>query len=310
MKRICFYAYVIKIFRRSTGKFETEKVLGDAWIDFAYSSAVGGFLTRNVLRKKFVSRWVGNLQNRRGSLKKVPAFIRDFAIPMEQFVEQQYRSFNDFFIRAFRPGLRPFSAETKEFSAFAEGRYFVFDGIGEDLELPVKGARIRLRELVGGGLPPNVKIDEFLGGALYLARLCPVDYHRFHFPDAGVLRAAYRVGGHFDSVNPKALAASPRILFENERQVSVLETANFGRVLYVEVGALMVGKIVQSFAPDGKSGPFEKGQEKGYFLFGASTVIVVTERGRIIPSTDLLEQTRAGVETLVELGDTIGKARN
>jgi phosphatidylserine decarboxylase len=298
---------VIKIHNRKTGKVENEKVLGGKWIEFAYGSPVGSFLTRQLFRRRWVSQFFGNFQNHRSSLKKIPEFIQEFSIPMQDFVEKKYEHFNDFFIRAFKPGMRPFSSNPKDFSAFAEGRYFVFDQISESIELPIKGANISLPELLGSHLPEGEDFKPFIGGALFLARLCPVDYHRFHFSDEGKVLFTYRIGGHFDSVNPAALRSSPKVLFENERVVSVLQTAQFGRVLQIEVGALMVGKIVQSFASEENGlGAFKKGEEKGYFLFGGSTVIVVTEKGKVTPSPDLLQKTKEGMETLVQLGETIG----
>ena len=141
---------------------------------------------------------------------------------------------------------------------------------------------------------------------MMIARLCPVDYHRFHFPDSGSMVERYTLSGKFHSVNPVALKAQPTIFLENERCVSILKTDNFGYLAYVEVGALCVGKIVQS---TNEMVRFERGQEKGYFLFGGSTVIVLGEKGKWLPDSDILENTRKGHETFIKLGACIGKTR-
>src|SRR5262249_53104509 len=111
--------------------------------------------------------------------------------------------------------------------------------------------------------------------------------------------------GLLHSVNPLALQRKPDLFLANERQVSLLDTENFGLLAFVEVGALCVGKIVQTHSPDQ---PFQRGEEKGYFLFGASTVIVYGEPGAWTPEADLLEHTKAGREVLVELGQPVARS--
>jgi phosphatidylserine decarboxylase len=104
------------------------------------------------------------------------------------------------------------------------------------------------------------------------------------------------------SVNPIALKQRSKIFITNERHVSILETKHFGKLAYIEVGALCVGKIVQTHK---ESEPFSKGDEKGYFLFGGSTVILIGQAGRWNLDEDLLLKTRQNQETLVRLGEPI-----
>ncbi len=130
-----------------------------------------------------------------------------------------------------------------------------------------------------------------------------MDYHRFHYPDGGYTLDAFPVHGKLHSVNPIALKKRGSIFLENERRVSILETKSFGKLAYIEVGATMVGKIVQTHT--GKS--FQRGAEKGYFLFGGSTVIVIGEAGKWIPDQDLLENTSNNLETYIKLGSPIAK---
>ena len=182
--------------------------------------------------------------------------------------------------------------------AFAEARYFGYEQVHDELRIPVKGNFLTAAKLLG-----NTKYaGEFEGGPLLLARLCPVDYHRYHYADAGETLENYRIHGKYDSVNPLALKYKQDIFIKNERRVSVVNTENFGKLAYIEVGATCVGKIVQT--SDEKK-PHLRGEEKGYFLFGGSTVIVLGEKGRWVPSQDILEHTQKGLETYVQLGDEV-----
>ena len=185
-------------------------------------------------------------------------------------------------------------------AAFSEARYYGYEEVKDNETVPVKGRNLSPEELV-----KNSKWnDTFKDGPLLLARLCPVDYHRYHYPDDGEILDDYRIHGQFHSVNPLALKAKEDILITNERHVTVLQTKNFGKLAYIEVGATCVGKIIQS-KPLTKGSSFNRGDEKGYFLFGGSTVIVVGEKGAWKPSEDILTNTKSGIETYLHLGMTV-----
>ena len=290
----------ITYWNRRKQKIEVEQVYGDASLRWVYESRLGQFLADHVLSKSFVSQLYGAYQSSRMSSQKIQSFIQQFQIPMQEFEEGPFQSFNDFFIRKFKPGYRPFTQKSEELPAFAEARYYAFEKVGRDQKFPVKGLSLDLAQLLGG----EERAAPFLGGPLLLARLCPTDYHRFHFPDHGKVLEQYTLHGPLHSVNPVALRYHPEILETNERVVTLLETQNFGRLAYIEVGALCVGKIVQTY--DAQA-PFHRGDEKGYFLFGGSTVIVVGEPGHWCIEADLLEQTREPRETLVELGQCVAR---
>ena len=97
----------------------------------------------------------------------------------------------------------------------------------------------------------------------------------------------------FNSTNILVLKKRPSVFFENERQITILETENFGRLAFIEVGAMCVGKIIQTY----KGIVFRRGEMKGYFDFGASTVVVLGEKGKWIPSNDILKNTKENIET-------------
>ncbi len=296
----------IRFWHRANKKIETELVYGDRFIRFLYDSSLGK-LTGRVFANKYFSQLYGYFQEQPSSHGKVRPFIEKFQIPIHEYepgsrpaslIEDSYKTFNEFFIRKFKPCQRPFVADTKRMPAFAEARYVGFKSITDDLTFPVKGKDLNAYGMLGKSEIAKL----FEGGPLMVARLCPVDYHRYHYPDAGKVIEHYTIHGEYDSVNPLALKLKSNILIENERQVSILQTENFGKIAYVEVGAICVGKIVQSHPWDK---PFLRGEEKGYFLFGGSTVVILGEKGAWEPSKDMLDNTQNGMETYIKLGDEV-----
>jgi phosphatidylserine decarboxylase len=147
---------------------------------------------------------------------------------------------------------------------------------------------------------------QFSAGSLLLSRLCPVDYHRFHFPVAGVPGPARLINGPLFSVNPIALCQNIRILTTNKRSLSVLETDSFGKVLLIEIGATCVGSICQTYQQDAA---VEKGAEKGFFRFGGSSTITIFQAGRIQFDQDLIQQSQHNRELYARVGDHLGTLR-
>lgn len=293
----------IRIWNRAEGREETEQVYGGAMVDWLYGTKPGQALADGILSRAWISKLYGAYQGARASRHKIVPFIRDFGIRMEEYDEGPFDTFNDFFIRKFRPGARPFETRPDRMPAFAEARYLAFASVTPEQRFPVKGGFLTAEALLGDAR----EAAAFEGGPLVIARLCPVDYHRYHYPDDGETERSYPVGGLLHSVNPAALRYRGEILATNERRVSLLRTRNFGRLAYIEVGALCVGKIVQT-CPENR--PFTRGDEKGYFLFGGSTVILLGEAGRWQPDSDLTDRSSRGIESFVRLGEAIAKARD
>lgn len=289
---------LIWFWNRKEAREEVEQVYGDAVLQWVYGTKVGQSLADQILSKPFLSHLYGLYQSSRFSGHKIQPFIEKFKIPMEDFEEKPYLTFNEFFIRKFKPGVRVFVKDPQSFPAFSEARYLAYERIEPDQTFPVKGQMLSAQALLG----QSDFTQRFEGGPLLLARLCPTDYHRFHFPDQGKVLKSYRIHGDLHSVNPLALKYKNEIFMTNERNVSILETQHFGKLAYIEVGALCVGKIVQTHTGNQE---FNRGDEKGYFLFGGSTVIVLGEAGKWRPDRDLLQQTALGRETLVQLGERV-----
>lgn len=293
----------ISYFNRKNNKIEREIVYGDSAIRWMYEGRIGKALS-GILTSRMVSNLYGKFQDTSLSSRKVAKFVKNFSIPLNDYLPEEgkdenspYSSFNQFFIRRFKAGKRNFVSSKKQMAAFSEARYFGHQNHQLEMKIPVKGKYFTPLDLLGS----EKWAKTFGGGPLLIARLCPVDYHRFHFPDSGEIIEEYSIPGLFHSVNPLALKKKADIFITNERHVSILETANFGKIAYIEVGAMCVGKIVMSHLEK----TFKRGDEKGYFLFGGSTVIVLGEKGRWSPSADIILNTNKSMETYVELGDEI-----
>ena len=294
----------ILYYNRYTKNIETEVVYGEKAVQWLYHSFFGK-LFGVFLTMKFFSKIYGFFQNLPLSKRKIQPFVEKFSIPLEDFVPQNgrdsydpYSTFNHFFIRRFHKGKRKF-INPPHLAAFSEGRYFGHECLDKNITVPVKGHFLSLKAL----LQNDQWSTSFEDGPILIARLCPVDYHRFHFPDNGSVLDRYHIRGKLHSVNPLALKKDASIFLTNERVISILETVTFGKIAFVEIGAVCVGRIVQTF----RETLFKRGQEKGYFLFGGSTVIVIGQKGRWVPSVDILQHTHKGRETYIRLGDSVGQ---
>jgi phosphatidylserine decarboxylase len=298
----------IEYFDRYSANICQENVYGKKSLEWIYSNALGKLIL-SILIKSWPSRWYGKYQSSKWSRGKILPFIDKFKVNIDEYIPENvndpdtpYRSFNSFFIRRFKDGVRPVEQQDSKMPAFSEARYFAYESLTDEEAVPVKGKFLAPNMLLGDERWNKI----FKGGPMLLARLCPLDYHRFHFPDDGKLIDYYQIPGELHSVNPFALMKNSEIFCRNERHVSILSTKNFGIIAYVEVGAMMVGKIVQTFGPR----VFKRGDEKGYFLFGGSTVIVMGQKGVWKPSDDLIHNTKAARETFVKLGDTVANKVN
>ena len=294
----------IQYFDREKSNLESEKVYGSKAVEWLYRSRSGKLLVQILIRKPF-SFLYGKIQSHPFSASKINPFVKKFNINLSEYLlapkgssKHPYPSFNDFFIRKFQPKARPIEKQSSLMPAFCEARYFAHQSLSDTTHIPVKGSFWTAKELLNN----QNWYPYFQEGPCLLARLCPVDYHRFHFPDQGKILDHYRIPGVLHSVNPLALKFFPQIFSINERQVTILETQNFGKLAYIEVGAICVGKIAQSRQ---MTGSFKRGEEKGFFLFGGSTVILLGEKGRWSPDPILLEKTQEGIEVFQKLGTRI-----
>jgi phosphatidylserine decarboxylase len=294
--------YMIKYFNRQTGKYEIEKVAGDKYLNWTYSSPIGMTLLELLIKKKAFSKLYGRYCDSRFSSKKIPEFIKNFDIDMSVSKNklEDFKCFNDFFIREVTPQGRPMAMEKDLVISPGDGRLSAFKDIDLDKLVQIKGLTYSLRELI----QDDSVAQKFKGGICLILRLCPVDYHRFHFIDTGTCDETVRIKGHYYSVNPIALNKMPKLFCENKREWSLFHSENFGEILHVEVGATCVGSIIQTYTPGAK---VTKGSEKGYFKFGGSTTILFFQKDTISIDEEIIHQTSLGYETKVNMGEKIGK---
>ncbi|MBS0604886.1 MAG: phosphatidylserine decarboxylase [Verrucomicrobia bacterium] len=293
---------------RLSKKEEKEKVYGHFFLKILYGNGILSrffslFLLPIFSKIPFLSRLYGAYQKSPISKHKVKPFIRSFEVDASEFLDpvDSFASFNDFFIRRLKPESRPMVSGNDVAALPADARYLVFPNIEKADGFWVKGKKFSLKEL----LQSEELAARYAQGAMVMARLCPVDYHRFHFPFQCTPGKAKLINGPLFSVNPMALKRNIEFLSENKRMMTELETRNFGKAIYLEVGATYVGCIEQTYTP---GEPYAKGEEKGYFAFGGSCLILLFEPGRIEFDQDLIEHSSRKMEVRGLLGQSLGRA--
>lgn len=288
----------IEYFDRSTGSLAQEKIYGGFFLRFMYQHWMGKALLPIIAKGAWFSKLYGFIQKRGFTKKKVAPFIKKFGIDASEFEKDGYRSFNDFFTRRLKSDARPIEADPNVLTMPADGRYLVIEDLSQTDGIWVKGKAFDLAELLGS----DELAKRYRDGALVIARLCPVDYHRFHFPCACKPSISRLVNGPLYSVSPLALKKNIAIFHENKRVITELDSDVFGKIQCVEVGATNVGSIVQTHEPGLQ---VEKGSEKGYFEFGGSCLMLFIEKGRVQFEHDLLEYSAQKIEVRALMGQSL-----
>ncbi|MDY4950450.1 MAG: phosphatidylserine decarboxylase [Clostridium cadaveris] len=293
---------MIKIYNRSTKKYEIEKVAGETYLKWCYSSPVGMKFLELFIKKKAFSKLYGKFCDSSLSKRKISSFINDLDIDMslcEKDIED-FSSFNDFFIRKLKPKARPITNDKNILISPGDGRLTAFSNIDLDRLVQIKGLTYSLKELINN----DSVAEDYNGGVCLILRLCPTDYHRFHFVDDGICSETKKIDGSYYSVNPIALEKIPNLFCQNKREWSILKSKNFDDILCMEVGATCVGTIIQTYEPNTE---VSKGDEKGYFKFGGSTTVLFLKKDTVEIDKDLLEHSSLGIETQVLMGEGIGR---
>lgn len=288
---------------RVTKKIAHEKVYGGKAVAFLYGGSFLGNLLKSLFSKNsFVSSFMGYFHKLPSSKKRVAPFIAEYEVDASEFLlsPDAYSSFNDFFIRELKPEARPIDSSDAVIPA--DARYWFYDQVGENSDFLIKGERLNRADLLGDA----EKAKLFENGSVAIARLCPTDYHRFHFPFDCIPNEPRLINGPLFSVNPVAIKQNVAHLTENKRKVTFLESELFGLTAYIEIGATSVGTIQETFTPHKKA---LKGQEKGYFEFGGSALAILFQPGAIAFSQDLLDATKQGYEIRCLMGQKMGLSR-
>lgn len=295
---------ILKVRDRKSGKIVEERVYGGGALAFLYSSsALGRFFLKWVARVHLFSVVYGFWQKMPWTRRKIKPFIEAYGVDEGSFLEPacSYTSFNDFFCRKLKKEARPIFPDARAAILPADGRYLAYQNIENADGFIVKGKKFSLQTLLGS----EKLASEYSDGSIVFGRLCPFDYHRFHFPVDCVPGKPRLLNGALHSVNPFATSQNLERLAENKRVLTELESVEFGKVLFIDVGAINVGSITQTFIP-GKM--VLKGDEKGFFSFGGSLVILLFQKGKILIADDLLEASKEHLEVVGLMGDLLGNA--
>ena len=293
----------IEYFDRYSGEIRHEQIYGERWVRWIYEKPLGRLMLWALVRTSLFSRWYGFRMKSSSSRARIEPFIREFGVDPEEFEDSvsSYASFNDFFIRRLKPTARPI-AQGENTAVFpADGRHLGFNDVSQ-LELVfAKGQSFDLPRLFGS----RDDAMPYQDGALLISRLCPVDYHRFHFPVSGNATKPILINGWLHSVNPIALRRNLAVLWENKRYLSFVDDKVFGCVASFEIGATCVGSVSYCESLPRR---ISKGEEKGWFNFGGSMTLTFFQKNRIRLAEDLLSHSKEGRETYAKMGDAMGRA--
>lgn len=267
----------------------------DKILSFLYTNIFGRMLLKPLIQPQ-VSKLTGRYLSSAHSKWLIPKFIERNEIDMDIYEECDYSSFNDFFTRKIKPDCRPVPEDLDVLISPCDCLATVYP-IQENTTFSIKNTEYTLRSLLRS--PRLAK--RFRGGYAYVLRLTVEDYHRYLYSVSGKQSKNYHIGGTFHTVNPIANDYLP-IYKENTREYTVIRSKEFGDVLQMEVGALLVGKI----SNHKQSTIVTRGEEKGFFEYGGSTIVVLTQKGRVTPRSDLLTNSKNGYETKVLQAHPLG----
>ena len=289
----------IKFVNRASGKTELENPPAEGFLKFLYDNPFGKLTLLPLAKRKFLSATIGKKMNKKKSIKKIEEFVQTLKIDMSESEKQikDFTSFNDFFYRKLKPDARPIG---EGFVSPGDGRLLAFKNVADVNNFFVKGRKFTLAEFLGN----KELAEQHKNDSMFILRLAPNDYHRFHFPYKGIPDEAVSIKGDYFSVSPYALARNfTKVFCENKREICKLQTNDKGEVLLIPVGATLVGTIIETYTPKSS---VKIGEEMGYFAFGGSTVVVFVDQSKIEIDNDLLLNTQNKLETLVQMGEQIG----
>jgi phosphatidylserine decarboxylase len=287
------------VFYSQHGHLVCEKVEAEGLLSFLYTKWLGSML-RFLVNKRWFSKCCALYQNSSLSKKNIIPFIKKHNIDASEFLKpiEQFSSFNDFFIRKMKPSVRSIDNDHRVVVSPADSKLFVIEDISLDVPFFVKHKKFDLYSF----LRDEVLAQQYEGGVMMIFRLAPYDYHRFHFPVDCVVSKTRVINGAFESVNPIVYKAGFQPLTENERHVIVLQSHMCGDVVFVSVGAMCVGKIIETCVADRN---YKKGDECGYFAFGGSSIVLLFKKGVVKPKEIFVTHSREGYETQVMMGQAV-----
>lgn len=266
--------------------------------ELLYGSLPGRMLLK-LLTLPAVSRFAGALLSSPVSRIGIRPFIHANRIDLSQYTDNAYPNYNAFFTRKIRPECRPIDMDPNHLISPCDSKLSILP-IAEDTCFCLKHTSYTVSSL----LKNDCLAASFAGGYAMIFRLSVEDYHRYCYVCDGHAEKTVQIPGVLHTVNPIANDHVP-VYQENCRHYTILHCRPFGRIVTMEVGALLVGKIVNHCQ---EPSAVCRGQEKGFFQFGGSTIVLLFPPDSVLPDPDLLENSRLGTETVVRLGERIGAA--
>ena len=263
--------------------------------NFLYKNFFGRIILK-LINKRFISSIGGWYMNRKISAKHIDNFIKDNKINMDDYPKEKYKNFNEFFSRKIKNNKRVFSKNDSDFCSPSDSKVTVYK-INNNSTFIIKNKNYSIESI----LRDKKLAKEYENGYFIVFRLSVDDYHRYSYIDDGKVLSEKKINGIFNTVGPVAFDHF-KVYQENQREYQVLETKNFGKIIQMEVGALMVGRIVNRHI-----NMFKRGEEKGYFLFGGSTIVIIVKEGILTIDNDIIENSKNNIETKVKQGNRIAK---
>ena len=271
----------------------------DRMLKLLYGNCAGRFFLK-ILTRPFISKIAGKFLSTKFSCRFIKSFIKNNNIDMSLYEDTQYKSYNDFFCRRIKPQSRPIDAFPESLISPCDSKLLALE-IDNETVFSIKNTQYTVASL----LKDETLASQYRGGYILIFRLSVDDYHRYCYVDNGEKEENVTIPGRFHTVMPIANDYFP-IYKENTREYSILHSENFGKVIMMEVGALLVGKIVNLH----QKASVVKGQEKGYFEFGGSTVVLIFEPDTIKIDDDILANSSENYETVVKFGEKIGNKKH
>jgi phosphatidylserine decarboxylase len=265
-------------------------------LNFFYGNFFGRLILRLVITKP-ISNLVALYMNSGLSRHRIKRFVNKNDINMFEYDDRRYKSYNDFFTRKVLSEKRPINTTKGVLISPCDSKLSAYK-IEEDLTLNIKGSYYSINSLVDKNI-----IDEYKEGLALVFRLSTDNYHRYCYIDGGSKGKNFHIKGVYHTVQPISLKRY-NFYKTNAREWTILNTNNFGKVIDIDIGALSIGRIHNNH----ETYIFKKGEEKGYFEFGGSTIVLLFKKNVVKLDDDIYNNSKEGIETIVKYGERIGKS--
>jgi phosphatidylserine decarboxylase len=293
----------IKYVDRRSGALLDEPIFASRFLNWSYNSPAGRLATDYLFRHRIISRFYGWLHDQPWSKRKIRPFAAAMGVNLGECRQpvEEFPSFNAFFTREIDLAHRSIHRDPLVCSAPADGKCLAFQTVDRQHSFEIKHSLFTLPRL----LADKTLAQRYSGGSALVQRLHLSDYHHFHFPDSGTPQSARAISGGLYAVSPYSRRRPVPFYTENYRMLTLFASDHFGLVALVEIGAFTVGSIQQRYRANA---PVAKGEKKGFFELGGSTIVLLFEPNAVRLDRDLCDKTAEGLETYVRLGDSIGRA--